>query len=138
MRQRDLGTYVWYVCVSPPTTRGSASHSRELLHQCLSTTAEKGRSCNQALPLALHLSEGSVPYEANVGANQFTYFVCTHLGGHFSRLPFVTPDQIKAARQIKKLLTGRLESPVSTYPVFPGMHTAKRPRGGGREKGTPR
>lgn len=83
-------------------------------------------------------AEGSVPYEAHIGANQFTYYVCTHLGGPFSRLPFVTPDQIKAARQIKKLLTGRLESPVSTYPVFPGMHTAKRPRGGEGEKGTPR
>jgi radial spoke head protein 4A len=32
----------------------------------------------------------------------------------------VTPAQIKAARRIKKLLTGRLTSLVSSYPVFPG------------------
>jgi radial spoke head protein 4A len=28
--------------------------------------------------------------------------------------------QIKAARSLKRLLTGRLSSPVSSYPVFPG------------------
>lgn len=28
--------------------------------------------------------------------------------------------QIKAARGLKRLLTGRLISPVSSYPVFPG------------------
>jgi radial spoke head protein 4A len=28
--------------------------------------------------------------------------------------------QIKAARNLKRLLTGRLSSPVSSYPVFPG------------------
>ena len=33
---------------------------------------------------------------------------------------FVGPLQIKASRLIKKLLTGRLSSPVSTYPAFPG------------------
>ena len=37
-----------------------------------------------------------------------------------TQLPPVTPAQIKAARQIKKLLTGRLTSQVSSYPVFPG------------------
>jgi hypothetical protein len=32
----------------------------------------------------------------------------------------VTPAQVKAARRIKKLMTGRLGSEVSAYPVFPG------------------
>jgi hypothetical protein len=31
--------------------------------------------------------------------------------------------QIKAARNLKRLLTGRLSSPVSSYPVFPGNET---------------
>jgi len=30
------------------------------------------------------------------------------------------PVQVKAARRLKRLLTGRLESAVSSYPVFPG------------------
>ncbi len=34
-------------------------------------------------------------------------------------LPFLS-TQIKASRRIKKLLTGRLTSHVSTYPAFPG------------------
>jgi hypothetical protein len=61
-----------------------------------------------------------VPFEANTGANKNVYFVCNYLGGPFTQLPFVTPDQIKVARQIKKFLTGRLTSHVSTYPLFPG------------------
>ena len=37
-----------------------------------------------------------------------------------TQLPYVTPQQIKCARMIKKFLTGRLTSHVSTYPLFPG------------------
>lgn len=64
--------------------------------------------------------EGEVPYENGAGTNAFVYFVCNHLGGPMTQLPFVKPDEIKAARLIKKFLTGRLASHVSTYPLFPG------------------
>eukprot|EP00798_Chlamydomonas_sp_ICE-L_P017545 gene17545-23866_t len=64
--------------------------------------------------------EGQVPYEAGTGVNNYTYFVCNYLGGPFSELPYVKPDEIKAARTIKKFLTGKLTSHVSTYPVFEG------------------
>eukprot|EP00967_Tisochrysis_lutea_P010851 scaffold12365_cov19-Tisochrysis_lutea.AAC.1 len=50
--------------------------------------------------------EGSVPFEENTGTNEHVYFVCNYLGGPMTQLPFVTPDQIKAARLLKKLLTG--------------------------------
>ena len=72
------------------------------------------------MPLPFAPAEGKTPYEANTGANNYIYFVCNYLGGPMTQLPFVTPEQIKAARQIKKLLTGRLTSDVSTYPLFPG------------------
>ncbi|KAG2444989.1 hypothetical protein HYH02_008859 [Chlamydomonas schloesseri] len=58
--------------------------------------------------------------EPGTGANKFTYLVCGILGGPLTRLPDVTPAQVKASRRIKKLLTGRLTSHVSTYPAFPG------------------
>ncbi|KXZ46194.1 hypothetical protein GPECTOR_46g263 [Gonium pectorale] len=62
-----------------------------------------------------------VPVEpSGTGANKYTYLVCSALGGPLTRLPDVTPAQIKASRRIKKLLTGRLTSHVSTYPAFPG------------------
>lgn len=64
--------------------------------------------------------EGEIPYENNTGVNAFTYFVCNFLGGPFTQLPFVLPHEIKAARPIKKFLTGRLDAHVSTYPVFEG------------------
>ena len=35
-------------------------------------------------------------------------------------LPDVLPEQIIAARDIKYILSGDLNAPVNTYPVFPG------------------
>eukprot|EP00955_Chlamydomonas_euryale_P018865 201247-Chlamydomonas_euryale.AAC.1 len=64
--------------------------------------------------------EGTTPYEANTGANRFTYFVCSFPGGPFMQLPFLKPEHVKVARQIKKFLTGKLDAEVSTYPSFPG------------------
>ncbi len=61
-----------------------------------------------------------MPYEPGAGTNNFVYFACNYLGGPFTQLPYVLPDQIKASRLIKKFLTGKLDSHVSTYPVFPG------------------
>ncbi|KAF5843246.1 radial spokehead-like protein [Dunaliella salina] len=72
------------------------------------------------MPTIPEAPEGSVPYEDNTGTNEHVYFVCNYLGGPMTQLPIVTPDQIKAARLLKKLLTGRLDSLVSTYPLFPG------------------
>ena len=62
-----------------------------------------------------------MPYEAaGTGVNNYTYFACNHLGGPFTQLPFILPDQIKASRLIRKFLTGKLDAQVSTYPAFPG------------------
>lgn len=58
--------------------------------------------------------------EVNSGPNAYVYFVCNQLGGPLTQLPSVTPTQIKTSRRIKKLLTGRLSSQVSSYPLFPG------------------
>ncbi|PNH08597.1 Flagellar radial spoke protein 4, partial [Tetrabaena socialis] len=65
--------------------------------------------------------QAPVPAEpSGKGANRFTYLVCNSIGGPLTRLPDVAPDQVKASRRIKKMLTGRLVSHVSTYPTFPG------------------
>eukprot|EP00877_Chromochloris_zofingiensis_P003995 jgi/Chrzof1/13597/Cz08g03200.t1 len=66
------------------------------------------------------LAEGEVPNEWNTGINGYVYYVCNYLGAPLTQLPAVTPVQVKAARSIKKFLTGRLASQVSSYPVFPG------------------
>ncbi|GFR44665.1 hypothetical protein Agub_g5955 [Astrephomene gubernaculifera] len=65
--------------------------------------------------------EDDVPYEPyGEGANAYIYFVSNSLGGPLIQLPYVTPDQIKASRLLRRFLTGRLEAPVSAYPAFPG------------------
>ena len=64
---------------------------------------------------------GQVPPEpAGEGSNEYTYFVCSHLGGAFTRLPDLTPAAAVAARKIKKYFTGDLTAPVWCYPAFPG------------------
>jgi hypothetical protein len=58
--------------------------------------------------------------EVASGTNAYVYLVCNQLGGPLAQLPAVTPAQVKASRRVKKLLTGRLGSAVSAYPLFPG------------------
>ena len=41
-------------------------------------------------------------------------------GDPWVKLPHVKPAQIVAARAVKKLLTGRLDAPIITFPPFPG------------------
>eukprot|EP00753_Platysulcus_tardus_P015088 PLAT4773.1.p2 GENE.PLAT4773.1~~PLAT4773.1.p2 ORF type:complete len:444 (-),score=260.47 PLAT4773.1:175-1506(-) len=58
--------------------------------------------------------------EGGEGANKYTYFVCSHPGAAWSRLPAVTPAQVCAARSIRRFLTGNLDADVRAYPPFPG------------------
>ncbi|KAM9034721.1 radial spoke head protein 6 homolog A [Sarcophilus harrisii] len=58
--------------------------------------------------------------ESRTGANKYLYFVCNEPGRGWTRLPHVTPAQIVNARKIKKFFTGRLETPIVSYPPFPG------------------
>ncbi|XP_021549288.1 radial spoke head protein 4 homolog A [Neomonachus schauinslandi] len=58
--------------------------------------------------------------ESRTGANKYVYFVCNEPGGPWVKLPSVTPAQIVIARKIKKFFTGHLETPIVSYPPFPG------------------
>eukprot|EP00163_Fabomonas_tropica_P003023 TRINITY_DN124_c0_g3_i2.p1 TRINITY_DN124_c0_g3~~TRINITY_DN124_c0_g3_i2.p1 ORF type:complete len:398 (+),score=146.86 TRINITY_DN124_c0_g3_i2:1052-2245(+) len=62
----------------------------------------------------------TVPKEQREGVNKYTYFVCSHVGDEWRRLPSVTPEQIMAARGIKKYFTGDLYADVLSHPPFPG------------------
>jgi radial spoke head protein 4A len=59
--------------------------------------------------------------EGKEGANKFEYFVSQNPeAGGWIKLPPVTMAQISTSRQFKRLLTGNLDAPVGTYPIFPG------------------
>ncbi|KAI5706272.1 radial spoke head protein 6 homolog A [Diaphorina citri] len=58
--------------------------------------------------------------EPGTGANKKTYFVCHELGENWIELPDVTPTQIIVARQITCYFTGDLDTPMNTFPAFPG------------------
>ncbi|KAG5283959.1 hypothetical protein AALO_G00021420 [Alosa alosa] len=73
------------------------------------------------LPKSAHKPPSVVPKEENrTGTNKYTYFVCQEPGLPWVKLPSVTPAQISAARQIRKFFTGRLNTPIISYPPFPG------------------
>lgn len=46
--------------------------------------------------------------------------MCREPGLPWVCLPDVTPAQITVARQIRKLFTGHLDTPIVSYPPFPG------------------
>ncbi|XP_056894472.1 radial spoke head protein 4 homolog A-like isoform X2 [Takifugu flavidus] len=73
------------------------------------------------LPPVAYNPQPAVPKEdIGTGANKFVYYVCIEPGLPWKKLPTVSPAQINAARQICKYFTGRLESPIISYPPFPG------------------
>lgn len=58
------------------------------------------------------------------GANQCTYWVCSHVGGKWTQLPRVTPHQIIVSRQLRRFLRGSLDAEVSGHPPFPGKEAS--------------
>ncbi|XP_046532408.1 radial spoke head protein 4 homolog A isoform X1 [Equus quagga] len=73
------------------------------------------------LPKSLYKAPQAIPKEeSRTGANKYVYFVCNEPGGPWVKLPSVTPAQIVIARKIKKFFTGRLDTPIISYPPFPG------------------
>ncbi|KAF3691381.1 Radial spoke head protein 4 -like protein A Radial spoke head-like protein 3 [Channa argus] len=73
------------------------------------------------LPQSTYKAPPLVPKEAiGKGANKSVYYVCKEPGLPWVKLPSVTPAQITVARQIRKFFTGRLDTPIVSYPPFPG------------------
>ncbi|XP_027972808.1 radial spoke head protein 4 homolog A [Eumetopias jubatus] len=83
--------------------------------------SEADENDEEELPRTFYKTPQPIPKEeSRTGANKYVYFVCNEPGGPWVKLPSVTPAQIVIARKIKKFFTGRLETPVVTYPPFPG------------------
>eukprot|EP00069_Balaena_mysticetus_P010655 bmy_06842T0 len=73
------------------------------------------------LPRSFYKAPQAIPKEeSRTGANKYVYFVCNEPGRPWVKLPAVTPAQIVIARKIKKFFTGRLDTPIISYPPFPG------------------
>ncbi|XP_065159724.1 radial spoke head protein 6 homolog A [Atheta coriaria] len=74
------------------------------------------------LPVNHYEEPPEIPMEPpGVGVNKKVYYVCNEAGDEWIQLPDVTPQQIKAARLIRKTITGNLEQSLCTYPEFPGV-----------------
>jgi hypothetical protein len=57
------------------------------------------------------------------GPNKYTYWVTADPSGDkacWQKLPHVTPGQVAASRLHRRLLTGDLAAPVSSFPPLPG------------------
>ncbi|XP_015455561.1 radial spoke head protein 4 homolog A isoform X2 [Pteropus alecto] len=76
------------------------------------------------LPRSFYKAPQAIPKEeSRTGANKYVYFVCNEPGRPWVKLPSVTPAQIVIARKIKKFFTGRLDTPIISYPPFPGSES---------------
>uniref|UniRef100_A0A7S1IKD4 Radial spokehead-like protein n=1 Tax=Eutreptiella gymnastica TaxID=73025 RepID=A0A7S1IKD4_9EUGL len=60
------------------------------------------------------------PEPMGKGVNRYSYWVCSYPNAPWTHLPDVTPQQLNAARQIKKYFTGDLNASINSYPKFPG------------------
>lgn len=59
--------------------------------------------------------------EGRNGANKYAYWVTQSPESlQWTKLPNVTMKQVVIARQFKKYFTGSLDSPINSYPPFPG------------------
>ena len=60
------------------------------------------------------------------GANKYVYYVANYDGemlclDKWTKLPKSRPECIMVARKIKKMFSGDLEAPITSYPPFPGV-----------------
>ncbi|XP_060769184.1 radial spoke head protein 4 homolog A [Neoarius graeffei] len=93
----------------------------EEIHEDEDKKGEAQEDDEDPLPTSSYKPPAPVPKEPHrSGTNKFTYFVCREPGLPWVCLPDVTPAQITAARQIRKLFTGHLDTPIVSYPPFPG------------------
>ncbi|TGZ46243.1 Radial spoke head protein 4-like protein A [Temnothorax longispinosus] len=75
-----------------------------------------------SLPVNPWIPLPEIPIERiGSGLNKKVYFVCNTPGlDEWIELPTVTPQQIVIARQIVRYCTGNLETPIHSFPPFPG------------------
>lgn len=82
---------------------------------------EDGPSEEDELPKAQWKPPPVIPREDHhSGTNTKVFFVCNEPGDAWVKLPHVTPAQIGASRQVRKLLTGNLDTAIISYPPFVG------------------
>uniref|UniRef100_A0A7S1CKG8 Uncharacterized protein n=1 Tax=Bicosoecida sp. CB-2014 TaxID=1486930 RepID=A0A7S1CKG8_9STRA len=65
-------------------------------------------------------ADGTVHEAPGEGANRFAYWACSFAGGAWTRLPNVTPAQVRAAGAIRRFFSGDLDASVGGHPPFPG------------------
>ncbi|XP_072244860.1 radial spoke head protein 4 homolog A isoform X1 [Leuresthes tenuis] len=121
-----LGTESNYIVAEAEYREGDEEHelgTEEALEEeeREAETQESEAKEMDPLPRSVYKPPPVVPKEAiGTGANKFVYYVCKEPGLPWVKLPSVSPAQISAARQIYKFFTGRLDTPVVSYPPFHG------------------
>ncbi|KAF6722119.1 Radial spoke head 4-like protein A [Oryzias melastigma] len=117
-----LGTESSYIIAEAEYAEGDGEQSAdEDLQEEEEEESGTQESETDPVPRSTYTHPPMVPKEAvGTGANRCFYFVCTEPGLPWVKLPPVSPAQITAARSICKAFTGRLDSPVLSYPPFPG------------------
>ena len=72
---------------------------------------------------AKEADESEIPKDVEprtTGVNRLVYWVTDSLLEDWIQLPDATPAHVQAARNVKHVLTGNLNAPLNTNPLFPG------------------
>ncbi|KAJ3101101.1 Radial spoke head protein 4 A [Phlyctochytrium bullatum] len=93
-------------------------HDVEAAQKIAKLFAEESSSNN--ISKAKNKTIGPLSLEVRTGVNKYVYYVCTYVGGPWTRLPEVIPEKLQAARRIRKYFTGNLNHQVISYPAFEG------------------
>jgi len=82
--------------------------------------------CDEAPPKGLKPNhEGKRNFEKAAQHNRFKYYVCSSPGAPWTALPNLFYYQLLAVPNIKRFFTGNLDTPMRTFPPFPGVTEAE-------------
>ncbi|KAG8008925.1 Radial spoke head protein 4-like protein A [Nibea albiflora] len=116
-----LGTQSSYIVAEAEYREGEEEDEQGAEEEETEAETQENENEVDPLPQSTYKPLPAVPKEAlGTGANKFVYYVCKQPGLPWVKLPSVSPAQITAARQIRKFFTGNLETPIVSYPPFPG------------------
>ncbi|XP_056270117.1 radial spoke head protein 4 homolog A isoform X2 [Pseudoliparis swirei] len=118
-----LGTESSYIVAEAEYGEGEEEEEKSFEEVAEEEEGEEETQENEMdrLPQSAYKPPPAVPKEdLGTGTNKFVYYVCKEPGLPWVKLPSVGPAQVTAARQIRKFFTGRLDTPVVSYPPFPG------------------
>ncbi|KAJ3260820.1 Radial spoke head protein 4 A [Boothiomyces macroporosus] len=119
-----FGTQGNYIIVEAELKEGAADeedaivNAEEVFEKEVPAVTAKDEDDGVAVPKVKQMAP--LGKEVRIGVNKYIYYVCSHIGGPWTRLPDVVPERLQESRKIHKYFTGDLKHKIESYPEFKG------------------